>query len=133
MRACPQDRTARTCEHRAVPTLLIVDDSAAFRAAARALLEAQAWTIVGEASDGAAALSAVAELEPQVVLLDVLLPDANGFDVGEAIARLPRPPRVVMCSSHARRTFARRLADGHAAGFLSKAELTNAALTGILA
>jgi DNA-binding NarL/FixJ family response regulator len=115
-----------------VPTLLIVDDSATFRAAARALLEAQAWTVVGEAPDGAAALRAVAELEPQVVLLDVLLPDANGFDVAEAIAGLPRPPRIVMCSTHAPQTFGRRLANSHAAGFLPKSELSSAALTGIL-
>ena len=115
-----------------VPTLLIVDDSATFRAAARALLEAQAWTVVGEAPDGAAALRAVVELQPQVVLLDVLLPDANGFDVAETIARLPRPPRIVMCSTHAAQTFGRRLGDGHAAGFLPKSELSNAALMGIL-
>ena len=115
-----------------MPTLLIVDDSATFRAAARALLEAQAWTIVGEAPDGAAAVRAVAELEPQVVLLDVLLPDANGFDVAETIAGLPRPPRIVMCSTHAARTFGRRLADSQAAGFLPKSELSDAALAGIL-
>ena len=78
-----------------VPTLLIVDDSATFREAARALLEAQAWTVVGEAPDGAAALRAVAELQPQVVLLDVVLPDANGFDVAETLAALPRPPQVL--------------------------------------
>src|SRR4051794_38796191 len=132
MRACPQDRTARTCEHRDVPTLLIVDDSAAFRAAARALLEAQGWTVVGEASDGAAAQRAVAELEPEVVLLDVLLPDADGFDVAEAIAGLPRPPRIVMCSTHARQTFGRRLAGTRVAGFLPKSELSDAGLTGIL-
>ena len=115
-----------------VTTLLIVDDSAAFRAAARALLEAQAWTVVGEAPDGAAALRAVAELEPQVVLLDVVLPDANGFDVAETIAGLPRPPRIVMCSTHGPQTFGRRLADSPAAGFLPKSELSNAALIGIL-
>jgi DNA-binding NarL/FixJ family response regulator len=115
-----------------VPTLLIVDDSAAFRAAARALLEAQAWTVVGEAPDGAAALRAVAELQPQVVLLDVVLPDANGFDIAEAIAGMRRPPRIVMCSTHAARTFGRRLADSRAAGFLPKSELSDAALIGIL-
>jgi DNA-binding NarL/FixJ family response regulator len=115
-----------------VPTLLIVDDSAAFRAAARALLEAQAWTVVGEAPDGAAALRAVAELQPQVVLLDVVLPDANGFDVAETLAALPRPPRIVMCSTHAPHAFASRLAASPAAGFLPKSELSNAALTGIL-
>jgi DNA-binding NarL/FixJ family response regulator len=132
MRACPQDRTARTCEHRDVATLLIVDDSATFRGAARALLEAQGWTVVGEASDGAVALRAVVELEPDVVLLDVLLPDADGFDVAESIAELPRPPRIVMCSTHAPQTFGRRLADSRAAGFLPKSEISDAGLTGIL-
>jgi len=115
-----------------VLTLLIVDDSAAFRAAARALLEAEGWTVVGEACDGAAALRAVAELEPDVVLLDVLLPDGDGFDVAERIAGLSRPPRIVMCSTHASQTFGRRLADSRAAGFLPKSELSDAGLTGIL-
>jgi DNA-binding NarL/FixJ family response regulator len=115
-----------------VRTVLIVDDSDAFRAAARALLEAQAWVIVGEAPDGASGLAASSELAPDVVLLDVGLPDVDGFEVAEALADTADPPRVVMCSTHSRMTFEQRLAHGRVAGFLSKSELSGPALTRIV-
>ena len=64
------------------PSILIVDDHPSFRAMARALLQSEGYTIVGEAVDGASALTAVRELHPEVVLLDVQLPDTDGFAVG---------------------------------------------------
>jgi Response regulator receiver domain len=67
-------------------TVLIVDDHAAFRAAARALLEAGDFEVVGEAEDGAAAIAAAAELRPEIVLLDIHLPDLDGFAVAERLA-----------------------------------------------
>src|SRR4051794_41278291 len=67
------------------PTLLIVDDHATFRATARALLEIDGWEVVGEAGDGTSGLEAAASLHPDVVLLDVRLPDMNGFSVAERL------------------------------------------------
>ncbi len=64
-------------------TVLIVDDHPSFRASARTLLEAEGYEIVGEAENGAAALQAVKELKPDLVLLDVQLPDIDGFQVAE--------------------------------------------------
>jgi len=63
--------------------VLIVDDHPSFRASARRLLEAEGFAVVGEAGDGAEALARAAELDPELILLDVQLPDldsgARGF------------------------------------------------------
>jgi CheY-like chemotaxis protein len=66
-------------------TVLIVDDHAAFRSFARALLEAEGFDVVAEADDGASGLAAFAELRPAVVVLDVQLPDIDGFQVAERL------------------------------------------------
>ena len=65
--------------------VLIVDDHPGFRSFARAMLEAEGFDVVGEAPDGAAALAAVRALAPEIVLLDVALPDMDGFAVCEAL------------------------------------------------
>jgi DNA-binding NarL/FixJ family response regulator len=107
-------------------TVLIVDDHAAFRAAARALLEAAGFEVVGEAADGSSALTAVAALRPDVVLLDVHLPDLDGFGVAE---RLPADkPAVVFTSSRPPSSFRRRLAANPAWAFVSKGELSGDAV-----
>ena len=79
--------------------VLIVDDHASFRAAVRAMLEADGFKIVGEAADGASALVACARLEPAVVLLDVQLPDLDGFAVAERLSQQQRPPQIVRCQA----------------------------------
>lgn len=71
------------------PTVLIVDDHHAFRESARALLDAEGFAVVGDAADGAGALAAVARLRPDVVLLDVQLPDVDGFAVADRLAADP--------------------------------------------
>src|SRR5262245_29429044 len=80
-------------------TVLIVDDHPAFRSAARALLEAGGFEVIGEAVDGASALGAASALRPQIVLLDVQLPDLDGFAVAERLASEPAPPAIVLTSS----------------------------------
>jgi len=67
--------------------ILIVDDHTAFRGQARALLEAEGLQVVGEAADGRSALVAFRKLVPHVVLLDIGLPDVDGFEVAEQLAR----------------------------------------------
>ena len=62
-------------------TVLIVDDHDGFRDSARALLEAEGFAVVGDAADGATAVAAVERLRPDVVLVDVQLPDVDGFTV----------------------------------------------------
>jgi DNA-binding NarL/FixJ family response regulator len=81
------------------PTILIVDDYAPFRESARQLLESEGFDVVGEAENGVTALRLARELQPEVVLLDVHLPDFDGFEVAERLARLEAPPDVVLTSS----------------------------------
>lgn len=69
-------------------SVLIVDDHPSFRASARRMLEASGYTVVGEAADGAEAIAAAGALGPDLVLLDVQLPDLNGFEVAERLAAL---------------------------------------------
>ena len=105
-------------------TLLIVDDHAGFRAAARALLDAEPFTVIGEASTGGEGLAEVARLCPEVVLLDVQLPDRDGFEVAELMARSPRPPHVLLTSSRSLGDVRARVAASSAVGFLSKDQLS---------
>jgi DNA-binding NarL/FixJ family response regulator len=113
-----------------VRTLVIVDDHAGFRASARALLELDDFAVVGEAGDGADALTTVARLAPEVVLLDIGLPDMSGFDVAERIAR---QARVVLVSSRSPDEISVRARRCGAVGFIAKDELTGAALEALVA
>src|SRR5262249_58315000 len=98
------------CDDRCVrPTVLIVDDHDGFRESARALLEAEGFAVVGDAADGAAALAAALRLRPDVVLLDVQLPDVDGFAVAERLAALSEPPRGVLISSRDAAAYGPRL------------------------
>jgi DNA-binding NarL/FixJ family response regulator len=113
-------------------TVLIVDDHDGFRDAARALLEVGGFVVVGEAADGRQALAEVARLAPDVVLLDIHLPDLDGFAVAEQLAATSPSPAVVLVSSRDAVTFGDRLLRVHAVGFLPKWEVTGATLAGIL-
>jgi two-component system response regulator EvgA len=81
------------------PRVLIVDDSSCFRQAARLLLERRGYEVVGEAHSAAAAVDAAAELAPDAVLLDLLLPDGTGFGVCTAITAQKPAPAVLLVSS----------------------------------
>lgn len=112
-----------------VKRVLVVDDHPAFRASARRLLESEGYSVVGEAGDGASALKAVAELAPDLVLLDVQLPDIDGFEVAE---RLDGATEVVLISSRDRTDFGPLLDAAAVLGFISKGELTGEALSELL-
>jgi len=114
-------------------TVLIVDDHGAFRAAARALLEAGAFDVVGEAADVASALAAVAELTPDIVLLDIQLPDLDGFAVAERLTDEHAPLAIVLTSSRSANSFRRRLAANPEWSFIAKSELSGEALAAAVA
>jgi DNA-binding NarL/FixJ family response regulator len=115
-------------------SVLIVDDHPSFRATARALLETEGLDVVGEAKDGLSALAEVARLHPQVVLLDVHLPDIDGFEVASRLAADADGggPTVILVSSHDVRDFGRLVARSGAVGFIPKAELSGAAIAELI-
>jgi CheY-like chemotaxis protein len=113
-------------------TVLVVDDHQSFRRFARRLLESAGFRVLDEAEDGASAVEAVRRLQPDVVLLDVLLPDTTGFDVAELLSAEPSRPLVVLTSSRRAAEFAGSLARSSARGFITKSELTPAALTAMI-
>ena len=115
------------------PTVLVVDDSAPFRAAAGALLRAEGFTVVGDAADGTEALAQVARLHPELVLLDVQLPGQDGFAVAELLAALPSAPAVLLVSSRRAADYGDRVARSAARGFVEKRSLSGPALLELLA
>ena len=105
-------------------TILIVDDHPSFRASARVVLESEGFDVVGEAVDGASALEECSRLRPQVVLLDVQLPDIDGFDVCAEIMARGEHPVVIMTSSRDSSDFGPLVSTSGACGFVPKAELS---------
>lgn len=113
-------------------SILIVDDYAPFRSSARSLLDGERFRVVGEAIDGASALDAVDALRPDIVLLDVRLPDMDGFEVARRLAARPHAPAVVLISSRDGADFPSRLTGTSARGFISKADLSPTRLADLL-
>lgn len=115
-------------------TVLIVDDHASFRRAARALLELEGYAVVGDAGNVQDAVAAARGLRPDVLLVDVGLPDGDGFEVAERLRRDAVPPPAIVFTSNRDATgFARRIAMCGGAGFVAKHELTGHALAELLA
>jgi DNA-binding NarL/FixJ family response regulator len=105
-------------------TVLVVDDHPGFRHQARLMLEEAGYSVVGEAIDAASAIGSVRRLQPQVVLLDVQLPDGDGFSVATALGTDPHPPTVVLISGRDRSDYEERIARCGARAFIAKADLT---------
>jgi DNA-binding NarL/FixJ family response regulator len=121
------------CDHLAVArTVLIVDDHPSFRATARAVLESEGFEVVGEAADGAGALVAAREQRPEVVLLDVQLPDLDGFEVTRRLRANGLAPDVVLVSSRDASDYGELIAESGARGFVPKADLSGAAVRALL-
>jgi DNA-binding NarL/FixJ family response regulator len=113
-------------------TILIVDDHPSFRVSARRILEDAGYDVIGEAGDGQAGLAAARSLRPAVVLLDVQLPDLDGFDVAAELMTDADPPAIVMTSSRDGSDFAGLVTRSGARGFLPKSELSGKALAALL-
>lgn len=128
-------RGSAVCHHRDVAhTVVIVDDHPSFRASARAMLEESDFEIVAEASDGATALAVVAEQLPDVILLDVQLPDMTGFEICELIDQVDGfEPAIVLTSSRDLEDYGELVDSSCARGFVPKAELSGEALSALIA
>lgn len=110
--------------------MLVVDDQAGFRAVVRRLLESDGFVVVGEAGDGGTALRAASELGPDVVLLDVRLPDRSGIEVARLIRDGPKPPAVVLTSTA---DYAHAVPSCGAQGFVPKTHVSGATLRAAMA
>jgi DNA-binding NarL/FixJ family response regulator len=128
-------RTAKPgtpCHYALVTTVLIVDDHPSFRWTARALLESEGFEVVGEAADGASAIEAALSLRPDIVLLDVHLPDIDGFEVAATLTTNGERSAVVMTSSRDAGDFGPLVEQSGARGFIPKAELSGASLAAMM-
>ena len=122
-----------TCHDEPVTTVLIVDDHPSFRASARAMLEAGGFNVVGEAEDGVHAREEAERLKPDLVLLDVQLPDFDGFEVcTRSMSTDQYRPAVVLTSSRDGADFGRIVGTCGARGFIAKADLSGEAITLLL-
>lgn len=97
------------------------------------MLETEGFPVVGEAADGATALAAAQALRPELVLLDVMLPDTSGLVVAQQLAALATPPKVILISSREASDFGDVLGRSRTLGFMSKAELSGARVRALLA
>src|SRR5919201_3527380 len=114
------------------PRVLVVDDHPSFRRCARALLASEGFEVVGEAEDGRSALALAAELDPDLVLLDIQLPDLSGFDVASRLHETDPELKIVLVSSRDRSAYGSLIGTSGARGFITKGDLSGAALARLL-
>jgi DNA-binding NarL/FixJ family response regulator len=113
-------------------TVLIVDDHPSFRSTAKILLESEGFEVIGEAQDGASAIEAIQRLVPEVVLLDVQLPDMDGFTVARAVLADGAASAIVLTSSRDGFDFGSLVSESGARGFIPKGELSGEAIAELL-
>jgi DNA-binding NarL/FixJ family response regulator len=113
-------------------TILLVDDDELFRRWAIAWLRAEGYDIVGEADRADTAVSWVRRLRPEVVLVDVQLPDLDGFELTELLRAEPQAPAIVLISSRDAADYGNRISASGARGFLRKDQLTADAIERLL-
>ena len=114
------------------PTILIVDDHPGFRRSVVGLLASDGWSVVGEAGTGEEGIEAVDHCDPDVVLLDVGLPDISGIEVARRLRQSNPELPVVLISTHDRADYGDLALDAGAKGFISKLDLSGEALRGLV-
>jgi DNA-binding NarL/FixJ family response regulator len=114
------------------PRIVIVDDDPSFLATVRVLLEAEGFAVVGEALNGLDGVSVATRLDPDIVLVDVNLPDIDGFEVVERLAGRDGAPPVVLTSSRSATDFGNLIDESRARAYIMKADITGKALAGFL-
>ena len=112
--------------------VLLVDDNSDFRKVARRLLERHEFVVVAEADTGIGGIERAQEHRPDLVLLDVQLPDVDGFEVAERLSRLEASVAVILTSSLDDSDFGALVARSSALGFVPKGELSASALRALL-
>lgn len=113
-------------------TVLIVDDHETFRSFARALLESEGFEVIAEAENGTSGIEAVESLNPDLVVLDVQLPDLSGFEVLAKLRADGDATPVVLTSSRDASSYGDQVGSSGAVGFIPKAELSGQAIRALL-
>ena|SRR6478752_2566325 len=111
---------------------LIVDDHPSFRRCARALLTDEGFEVVGEAESGTTALALATELDPELILLDIQLPDFDGFEVAARLLASDGERNIVLVSSRDAREYGGLIAASGALGFVAKSDLSGDTLRSLL-
>ncbi len=114
-------------------SIVIIDDNAGFRASARRALEAEGYEVIAEAGAGRPGVSAALRSEVDLVIVDIQLPDMDGFEVARRICAEPSAPAVVLTSSRDSSDFGSLVGLSPAIGFVPKAELTGRSLEALTA
>lgn len=127
MRTTSRGETASTAL-----SVVVVDDDPSFLATVRLLLESEGFDVVGEAETGAAGVETATTLHPDVVLVDVNLPDIDGFQVAERLGRLGGAPPVVLTSTRSESDFGSLVASSRARGFITKGDISGPALAAFI-
>jgi DNA-binding NarL/FixJ family response regulator len=112
--------------------VLVVDDHPSFRRCVRALLTSEGFDVVGEAEDGESALGLATELSPDLVLLDIQLPDISGFEVVSRLHETNPELEIVLVSSRDQDAYGSALGASGARGFITKGDLSGPALARLL-
>ena len=113
-------------------TVLVVDDHEGFRLRTRRLLERHRFRVV-EAADGAGAIARAEQERPDIVLLDVHLPDMDGFQVAVGLRAAGTTGAILLISTHPEADLADRLVGSAADGFIDKADLSASTIAARLA
>ena len=132
---CQHRRMTGPHEHaepRGRQTVLVVDDHDGFRLRTRRLLEQHRYRVV-EAADGAGALREAMAERPDIVLLDLGLPDMDGFAVAAGLREAGSPAAILLISTRPAADVADRLRTSVADGFIDKADLSVATIAATLA
>ena len=112
-------------------TIVIVDDDPRFRGIARRLLESEGFEVIGEASGGREALAVTRELEPEILLLDVQLPDIDGIEVATTLSAEGDRPAIVLTSTRDESDFGPQVEESGARGFVPKGEISAERITSL--
>jgi DNA-binding NarL/FixJ family response regulator len=107
--------------HQPLITVLLVDDHSIVREGVRVLLDLEMdITVIGEAADGREAVQMAESLQPDVILMDISMPQLNGLEAAQRILQARPNAKVIMLSAHADDTSIQRVINSGAAGFLLK-------------
>lgn len=100
--------------------ILIVDDAVFMRMTIRKILEAKGYTVAGEAGNGVEAVQKYMELQPDVVMLDITMPEMNGVDALKRIKEYDAKARVIICSAMGQQAMVAQAIQNGAKDFIVK-------------